>query len=230
MKSAISFIWGLLFIVFAIVFSIRSNALDLDFYTDCYDEMSLAQDLGVSQSDLNSSIEVLLDYIQNDRDDIDVEIYRNGKAMQAFNKKEKTHMVDVKDLYHNAIMFAFISFVLMLIILFYLILKTKKLVISYLTKGLIQAGICLLLVLLFLGMWIAYDFTGFWTWFHTLFFSNDLWLLDPRTDFMICMLPEIIFNQLVIRIIIEFVVIVLIALLFSIYYQLKKAPIGFDRK
>ena len=108
--------------------------------------------------------------------------------------------------------------------------KEKKLMISYLSKGMIQASICLGIVLLFFGMWIAYDFTGFWTWFHTVFFSNDLWLLDPRTDFMICMLPEIIFNQLVISIIIEFVLMFAIALAFSIYYQFKKAPIGFDRK
>lgn len=230
MKSFISFIWGLMFIVCAAVFSIQSIALDPDFYTTRYEQMELASDLNVSNQDLNDSIIVLLDYIQDERQDMDITITRNGQAVEAFNTKEKTHMVDVKALYQNAITVGIVCFVFMIGILVYFFVKEKKLMISYLSKGMIQASICLGIVLLFFGMWIVYDFTGFWTWFHTVFFSNDLWLLDPRTDFMICMLPEIIFNQLVISIIIEFVLMVAIALAFSIYYQFKKAPIGFDRK
>lgn len=230
MKSFLSFIWGLMFIVCAAVFSIHSMALDPAFYTTRYEQMELANELNVSNQDLDASIEVLLDYIKDDRQDMDITITRNGQTVQAFNTKEKEHMVDVKALYQNALMAGIVSFVLMIIILGYFYIKEKKLLISYLSKGMIQASICLGILLLFFGMWIAYDFTGFWTWFHTIFFSNDLWLLDPRTDFMICMLPEIIFNQLVISIIIEFVLMVAVVLAFSIYYQFKRAPIGFDRK
>lgn len=230
MKSFISFIWGLMFIVCAAVFSIHSIALDPDFYTTRYEQMELAGELNVSDQDLNNSIEVLLDYIKDDRQDMDIRITRNEQTVEAFNLKEKTHMIDVKALYQHAIMVGVACFVCMIVILVYFFMKEKKLLLSYLSKGMIQASICLGILLLFFGMWIAYDFTGFWTWFHTIFFSNDLWLLDPRTDFMICMLPEIIFNQLVISIIIEFVLMVVVALAFSIYYQFKKAPIGFDRK
>ena len=59
-------------------FSIQSIALDPDFYTTRYEQMELASDLNVSNQDLNDSIIVLLDYIQDKRQDMDITITRNG--------------------------------------------------------------------------------------------------------------------------------------------------------
>ena len=36
--------------------------------------------------------------------------------------------------------------------------------------------------------------------FHELFFNNDLWILDPRTELLIRMLPEGFFFDMVVRI------------------------------
>ena len=36
--------------------------------------------------------------------------------------------------------------------------------------------------------------------FHHIFFDNDLWLFDPATDYMIRMLPEGLFYDMVMRI------------------------------
>ena len=181
---------------------------------------------------LNDSIIVLLDYIQDERQDMDITITRNGQAVEAFNTKEKTHMVDVKALYQNAITAGIVCFVFMIGILVYFFVKEKKLMISYLSKGMIQASICFRnCIVIFWKCGSHMILQAFGLGFILCSSLNDLWLLDPRNpDFMICMLPEIIFNQLVISIIIEFVLMVAIALAFSIYYQFKKAPIGFDRK
>ena len=54
MKSFISFIWGLMFIVCAAVFSIQSIALDPDFYTTRYEKMELASDLNCSNQDITT--------------------------------------------------------------------------------------------------------------------------------------------------------------------------------
>ena len=84
-------------------------------------------------------------------------------------------------------------------------------------------------MLVFFGFWIFTDFTSFWTWFHTIFFTNQLWLLDPNTDFMICMLPETIFYKLVLACVIKVICFVALASGLAIYYMVKKAPIGFER-
>ena len=40
------------------------------------------------------------------------------------------------------------------------------------------------------AVWALIDFDGLFTTFHHLAFTNDLWLLDPRTDLLIRLMPE----------------------------------------
>ena len=44
--------------------------------------------------------------------------------------------------------------------------------------------------------WAAVDFNGFFTAFHRVAFRNDLWLLNPRTDLLIRLMPEKLFRVL----------------------------------
>ena len=48
-------------------------------------------------------------------------------------------------------------------------------------------------------VWAAIDFDGLFRLFHSLLFNNDLWLLNPKTDLMIRMLPEAFFVALAVR-------------------------------
>jgi len=47
-----------------------------------------------------------------------------------------------------------------------------------------------------LAAWAAADFDGLFVTFHRAAFSNDLWLLDPRTDLLIRLMPESLFTDL----------------------------------
>ena len=100
---------------------------------------------------------------------------------------------------------------------------------AYVSKGFLTAMFTFIIMLAFFGFWIFTDFTSFWTWFHTIFFTNQLWLLDPNTDFMICMLPETIFYKLVLACVIKVVCFMVPTSVLAIYYMVKKAPIGFER-
>ncbi len=50
------------------------------------------------------------------------------------------------------------------------------------------------------AVWAAVDFNAFWINFHKLFFTNDLWLLDPAKSVLINMVPSQFFFDLVMRI------------------------------
>ena len=52
-------------------------------------------------------------------------------------------------------------------------------------------------VAVFLAIAFAVDFTRCFTIFHEIFFTNDLWIFDPATDYMIRMLPEGFFADMV---------------------------------
>ena len=229
MRRVLSFIFGWCFIIVCVVFSIKSTALNPDFYIPKYEEMELASDIGVSTKDLNQSIRLLLDYLDDKRNDIMGHITWYGVSQETFNEKETSHMVDVKALYQNALKVAKMAFMILVLIVLYFYLNDKTLMFAYLSKGFLMAMFTFISMLVFFGFWILTDFTSFWTWFHTIFFSNQLWLLDPNTDFMICMLPETIFYKLVLTCVIKVVCVIVPVSILAIYYMVKKAPIGFER-
>ena len=55
---------------------------------------------------------------------------------------------------------------------------------------------------------ISTDFTKYFIVFHKIFFNNDLWVLDPRTDMLINIVPEGFFFDTAARIALVFAVIV----------------------
>ena len=63
----------------------------------------------------------------------------------------------------------------------------------------------LLVVILLLAAAFSIDFTRCFTIFHEIFFTNDLWMFNPSEDYMIRMLPEGFFFDMVIRIGMTFV-------------------------
>ena len=184
MKSFLAYLFNICLIIICVVSGIKSIALDPSFYEKRYEKYDFYDTLHVSSEDLNQSIHVLLDYIEDNRDDIVVYI----DEQEVFNDREKAHMVDVKNLYQKALKVMYVSIGAAMGILFYFLLFEKR-YLSFLTRGFLRVLYTVLMLLSFFGIWIFTDFTSFWNWLHTLLFTNDLWLLDPRTSFMINMLP-----------------------------------------
>ena len=65
------------------------------------------------------------------------------------------------------------------------------------------AGLFFLIIAALAGI-ISTDFTRYFTIFHEIFFNNDLWILDPRTDLLINIVPEPFFVDTAARIGITF--------------------------
>lgn len=55
----------------------------------------------------------------------------------------------------------------------------------------------------FVGMAMT-DFNKYFIKFHEIFFTNDLWLLNPLTDRMIMLLPEVFFRDIVLVIVMSY--------------------------
>lgn len=70
-----------------------------------------------------------------------------------------------------------------------------------------------------LAFLVSRDFDAVFTKFHEIFFSNDLWIFDPAVDYMIRMLPEGLFFDMVIRIGILFIGGLVILLIGSIIWR-----------
>ena len=156
-----------------------------------YDYIGLAPD---AQSRVNL---VLADYLAGRRQDIDTEETLLGTNQQVFNADEKAHMTDVYNLFvlerHIRSLCLAAGAVLLGSAFALAGKKTKSAALSAM-----KAFFCTLAVLA-AALIALFQFSGFdrlFILFHKLLFTNELWLMDPRTDAMIRMFPSEFFMQI----------------------------------
>lgn len=188
-------------VLIMLITSIDYNCFDKGFYAKEYKDLNTAQSLGMTEKDLNKATYTLLDYLKNERDDIQVEISLKGTKTEAFNEKEASHMVDVRNLYHFALILRKGCIVALLVSLVYLIFQYRGGIYTHLSIAYMKTAILFFVFFALVGFWAYADFDAFWTAFHRLAFRNDFWLLDPSTDLMINLFPSDFFFKLVFKII-----------------------------
>lgn len=202
------------------------------FYANSYRALNTAEHIAISQEDLDAATEQLLDYIQAKTPALDIEVtlILTGEAekVKMFNQREVDHMVDVRDLYLLAMLVRNVLFFVAAVCVFALLLifrknRTKE-DFKSLKQGLLLALLVFLGILLAIGAYAALDFNAFWTRFHLLFFSNDLWILNPLTDRLIMMVPSPFFSALVKKIILTALLALIVynVLAFSLSFLLEK--------
>lgn len=182
-------------LVTILLLSIDIACFDRGFYQRQYQLSSTANVIEISTEDLTNVTNVLLDYLQDKRDNLDIEVAIANQLLPFFNQKEIDHMVDVKVLYMNVRMWLIICG---LIGTLGLVLTGKRYRDWW--KACQRALLVFGAVLSAIAVFALFDFQSFWTQFHLLIFSNDLWLLNPMTDRLIMLVPESFFYSLVIKI------------------------------
>lgn len=199
-----AFVFGLAIWIILAISALQLIGFNLDFYREQYLHRNTAEEIGVSFPDLMRVTEVLLDYTAGQRDDLNIVVEVNGSVQPFFNQREIDHMVDVRVLYRNALMIRDgLAMLLVSILLIARLLKRRFKAKSY-GEGLLGVSMVLGVGLAAIGMYAIVDFDSFWTQFHHVFFTNDLWLLDPRTDNLINLVPTGFFIDLIVSIVTVF--------------------------
>src|SRR5690625_5143319 len=99
MKRRFKFTLFYLFLIYVIlVSSFQFVVFNKNFYHKQYAQLNTAKSIGMSETDLNKATDVLLDYIIDKREDIDVLVEVEGRQTLMFNQREIDHMVDVKNI------------------------------------------------------------------------------------------------------------------------------------
>ena len=124
---------------------------------------------------------------------------------EVFDTREKTPMIDVKNLYQNAMSVRNVLLITSIVLLAVGLYLSKERYIRFIYDGYKTGVSFLLLIIVCIAVIAIMDFNAFWLQFHYLFFTNDLFLLDPNTEILINMVPEQFFTDLVFRIIAMFI-------------------------
>jgi integral membrane protein (TIGR01906 family) len=195
MKKILLIIMHTCVMISLFMLSIRLLGLEPFFFQWFYTQNNTAASLGMSYSDLMRATQQLLNYMLDRSDTIQSVVVVNNMSTNMFNQREIDHMVDV--LYLIRAMRIFMLFSLSIAAITWFTLRTSSWFISNLKQS---YSIALGLLGGFVGglsVFAIIDFRSFWIVFHQVLFSNDLWLLDPRTDRLINMVPLNFFMILV---------------------------------
>lgn len=204
-KDAQGAIWIRLFAVIGaalIVFAaavacISGVAFDKAFYREEYQKMETAAYVGVSGPVLEQATDTLLDYLLDDVSSLDLQA---DDGSQYYSQREKDHMVDVKALYQGAITFMITGFCVGGALIAACFIWKKKRALRPVLQGWFWGTVGVLAFFAVIGIWAGVDFNNFWISFHRMFFTNDLWMLDPLESRMIRMFEERFFADMVGRI------------------------------
>lgn len=192
--------------------SIEYHGFNKNYYEMKYTELDTAKHIGMSNEALFDATFTLLDYLKDERDDILCIQEVKGKLREIYDERETLHMVDVKNLYINAKLVCFSIAGIGIVAFVFMILSVKKNqytleeMLLDLKDGFRQVVLAFIIVISGLLFYALVDFNRFWTMFHQIFFTNDLWLLDPRVSIMINMFPEEFWFGMVIRIALTFII------------------------
>jgi integral membrane protein (TIGR01906 family) len=167
--------------------AIEIPTFNLDFYSTEYDKHNIPASIHVEKNDLMRVTDHLLKYMRGLESDLVVEVSVAGETREFFNQREKDHMVDVKELFRQGFNIRNATLVLLLIGLISVALMKKTRILMNIMRWVMMALfiLCALPV-----VFIVMDFDSAFTIFHELFFTNDLWILDSRTDLLVNIVPQ----------------------------------------
>lgn len=192
-------------LAFSVIIILLISSFETAMYSDFgvyereYEKYDVLDDLGMTIEDTMHVTREMMAYLRGDRDALSVETTVEGRQQDFFNEQDRFHMAEVRDLFIGGLdlrLGACAAAVLCIIILIFLRADWRKIVPR--SYWIVLAVIGVLLTVFAAAAVI--DFNAVFVGFHHIFFDNDLWLFDPAEDYMIRMLPEGLFADMVVRI------------------------------
>ena len=205
---------------------------DFGVYEREYIKYQVLRELDMEMEDAMYVTREMMAYLKGDRERLSVVTTVEGTEQDFFNEQDRLHMDDVQGLFLGGLALRRWAFAVLAAALVFLAAACRKEIWRPLARSFqVVLGILAALIL-FLGIAMARNFNAVFTKFHEIFFDNDLWIFDPAEDYMIRMLPEGLFFDMVIRIGGFFLTGLTVLLILSIVYSVRswKAGSGSNRE
>lgn len=198
---------------------------DMGYFEREYTKYDVLKNVHMEMNDLMDVTREMMDYLRGDRENLHVPTMVGGERREFFNEREILHMEDVRNLFLKGLLVRKICLVFCLaclVLLFFLKSDWKKMFPRCVQWG---TGLFFVILAILAGV-VAGNFNKYFVIFHKIFFTNDLWLLDPSTDLLINIVPEPFFMDTAARIGLIFGTFILVLLGvstgFRIYFKKKE--------
>lgn len=188
MKTAAQWFFIICLPVLLLTASLSAAANSPRLYHYGFDKYDISRVTGLAPPELDRVSEGLIGYFNSGDDFISLTVTRDGEFSELFNEREVGHLKDVKGLFR-------LGYYVLLGTLIYALVYSGISLFWWrdrrrLARGLVGGSGLTLVLMLALGLVIMLDFDRFFLQFHLLSFANDLWMLDPSTDYLIMLFPR----------------------------------------
>lgn len=187
---------------------------DFDVYRQEYEKYDVLSELDMTMDDVMYVTHEMMDYLRGEGDTLSVVTTVEGQEQDFFNEQDRFHMGEVRELFIGGLNIRFGACVAAVLCVLFLVITRadiKKVVPRSYWIALGVTGAAVILI----GIAAVVDFNAVFVQFHHIFFDNDLWIFDPAEDYMIRMLPEGLFYDMVMWIGAIFVVSLVVLLVLS---------------
>jgi integral membrane protein (TIGR01906 family) len=188
MKTTARWLFVLCLPVLLLTASVNAASNSLWLYKYGFEKYDVSRVTGLAPAELVKAARGLIHYFNSSDEFISITVLKDGKPFILFNEREVAHLKDVKGLFWLAykVLLGSLVYALLFVGLSLLWWRDRKL----LGGGLFYGGCLTLVLMLVLGLVIAFDFDEFFLQFHLLSFANDFWMLNPATDYLIMLFPQ----------------------------------------
>ena len=184
---------GILFVPGVILLLIAGGLIwainDLGLYDRGFEKYNISRHTGITPSGLHEAGADIRGYFNTAAEPLLVTAQVYGEEREIFNHREVEHMRDVKGLVRGVYLVWGGALVYVLGVIVGGFCGFGAAFTRRLAWMLLWGGAATLGTLAVFGVVAAVGFGWLFLIFHQISFSNDLWMLDPRTDYLLIMFP-----------------------------------------
>lgn len=193
----LAIILGILFPIVLLISAIEVASFDKVFFMSQIEANEVVKNTGIHEDDMEMVVDEIYSFLRGTRETFDIQARLHTESpVSIFNEQDIVHMEDVRDLLNSALIVRNIGGLICLLSFVSLLKWDTRLIL----KGLLWGSLGFIGIVGLIGIGFVLDFDGAFTLFHELVFSNDLWIMDPKTDVLIWIVPTPFFFNLIIRI------------------------------
>ena len=176
-------------LLFLVAGSVTWAVNDPGLYRNGFQRYHTAQRSGISDPDLVAIGAELRRYFNTSVEPLAVRAPIYGIEQEVFNQREVAHMYDVKRLVRGTYWVALGSALWILSTLALVAVMDRPAWSTRAARLAIWGGAVTLASVFAVGLAAVASFEQLFLLFHRLSFANDLWILDPRTDYLLILFP-----------------------------------------
>ena len=160
-----------------------------EYATDHYDT---PETTGIAREELLRASDELLEYFNNDEEEIFVRVQKDGQPIRLFNDRETAHLRDVKTLFQSSFRVEEGSVIFVLVYVVAVFIWAREGSLRTLARQVLLSGLASLAVVGVVGAIAVSGFHQAWDQFHQIAFSftDNPWQFNTARDHLIQMFPE----------------------------------------